>query len=440
MQAPESDGAVIAALRRLQTGWIRAAERLDLLPSSRYSDISVKIKLDRGTAQRLVKMSRLDSIKAGDLMHFPGVRAWGRVLSALKVKLGARSAELAELSDAVALFTQTLRQLGGSKSAAIRELNTTLPTRDMDGSADLQAAPFATSVRSLSRGGAGQVLPLPWRPDSLSATASRESLRAAQVAGFADTIGYIITLRSIATFQRPSPTRPGYYDVAIINMLRGCLGRSDALPLVMGSTFRRIQSGKSDEANPLELLHAGTNKPPPRLIQTDEQGNQTTIFVEPCWTNDGPLNIAFLSVRHEAFVSPWDAGYLNPDYHNRHPTNAMVIEAFVQSDFADACTVSLKSYRCPPDSRIEKMWFNRLRDKHPMERLNGIEEAKSREVFPGYRDVMAEGLERLGWDCGNMVGYRSTIQHPIPLATYSLLFEIDNSRPRPGSENAMRSE
>ena len=45
------------------------------------------------------------------------------------------------------------------------------------------------------------------------------------------------------------------------------------------------------------------------------------------------------------------------------------------------------------------------------------------EPFPGYAAIIAEALAHLGWDAEDLIVFRAVIDNPIPLATYTVMFD-----------------
>jgi hypothetical protein len=71
----------------------------------------------------------------------------------------------------------------------------------------------------------------------------------------------------------------------------------------------------------------------------------------------------------------------------------------------------------------EEPWFDRIPEEAPLVRYGSVNDAIAVEPFAGYGDVMREALEKMKWDVDDLVVFRAVIENPIPLATYTVMFD-----------------
>ena len=389
-------------LRELVGGWRKARTELGLPTTASFADVAKRVNVDRGTAQRLTRLGRLLEVGPADLAQFPGARAWHRVLAGVQQELGARHPAAVGLGTACDRFAEYLAQSGG-RSAAVRHL---------------------TAGNGNGHSG-GPVAP-----------SDPQAARARWVDAAAESMGYLVDVRWDVQFVRESLAvadgLPRQLDVAFLNVLHHCRGRPGAMPLAFTRYARTPAfpgTVPSDTAatlpRPFHLLRAGTTRPAPVVLTTGD-ANRQTLFVEPQWTSlADPLDLALLQGDPTPFPSPWGTGIECLEFAciNRHPCRRLVLDRFVSREKAATFIPSVGAFRSHGTLSHDEPWFDRLPQEGTIRRVGTPADAMADEPFPGYAAILAEAVAHLGWSPDDLVVYRAVIENPIPLATYTIMFD-----------------
>ena len=208
-ESPSAAGAAFDGgtemLRRLVAEWRAARVKLGLATSATFTDVARKLDVDRGTAQRLNRVSRLAEVGAADLGHFPGVRAWNRVLAGVERVLGAEHPNYQTLSLACDHYAAWL---GGSRSAAVRRFASAAPVPNGSPSHPTPTA------------------------EAAGPAAGRESARARWVDAAAEVVGYGVDVRlDLVMVRETAGDGRRDVDLSTVNVLKGCRGGPAAMPL-----------------------------------------------------------------------------------------------------------------------------------------------------------------------------------------------------------------
>jgi hypothetical protein len=379
-----TEGRLVSVLRRLHAEWQSAAGGLKLSASSSFSEVATRLSLDRGTAQRLVRISRIPEVEASDLSHFPGVRAWVRVVSAVEAALGESDPRSQTLALAAQHFSECLNDMGGSKSAALRDLKT--------------------------------------HPDMRDAS----DARAQWVNAAADIIGYSVGTRLYRQMIRKSPDGAPSMDLATLDALHQCRGLPHASPFVLGG-YSIDDKGKVFE-RPSQpsyfVLPKFTSNPMPAILSTGDDTRQT-IYIEPQWIAlDEPLNVAFLREKVAAFGASWaEDDWFELSLLNRHPTRRLILERVVLREYDEQFTATFRCYRGNIAFAPGGPWYDRLPEPAKLVRIGSPREAEKHPApYPGYAELSRETFSRLDWSDDDLVLYRAVIDNPIPFAKYATVF------------------
>ncbi len=406
-------------LRRLVREWRIARSKMGLPAASSFADIARRLNVDRGTAQRLNRIGKLVDVGPADLEQFPGVRAWHSVVVGAGQALGASDPAVVALGSACEGFAAYLAAAGGSLSAVVRHLKA-----DGSNGSGAGGGPPAGERAVPAAGGSDAAEAIP--------------ARAAWVQAAADVMGYCIDVRVDVQLVResavPADGSPRELGLAMLNVLHGCRGRPGAMPLAFTRHARPPAfAGKPDEGpavpRPFQLLRSGTSRPAPAVLTTGD-GTRHTMFVEPQWaTSPNPLDLALLQHDPEPIPSPWGTSieWLEFAGVNRHPCRRLVLDRLVSREKDALVVPSLAAFRSHNNLSHDEPWFDRLPQHGSVRRLGTPAEAAGDDPFPGYSEILAEALGVLAWPSDELIVYRAVVDDPIPLASYTLLF--DRRRP-----------
>jgi len=177
-----------------------------------------------------------------------------------------------------------------------------------------------------------------------------------------------------------------------------------------GGTAKRLKVSSFRQASGLRV----------QVFTSDAK--RQTAFVKPQWTSmTKPLDVSLM--HQSAGAIPWVNNWLEFQTQNIHPCRRLILERIVSREIDAKCTASLRVYRSNEMIPHEEPWFHRIPDDTPLQRINSWDEAGKSEPINGYAALMAESLERLGWDTDDMVFFRAVIENPIPLAHYTVMFD-----------------
>jgi hypothetical protein len=378
-------------LNRLVAEWRLARSKMGLGSTATVMDVAAKLEVDRGTAQRLNRISKLEDFTSTAVEFFPGVRAWNQILAGVERVLGADHPNYQTLALACDHYSAWINSKGGSRSAALRQ--------------SLQDQQETTGVM----------------PEIPSQTA-----RAQWVQASAEIFGYLIETRMHTYLLRQTPDlSPPRMDLASLEVLKNCRGKPHALPLAWSrSTFQTGPITDQTHRN-FFVLRSLTSKPAPATLSTGNEYRHT-VFVEPQWASmTEPLNLAHLHEGRGAIELPWgtDEEWFEFSTINRHPCRRLIIERVVCSDVDKRCVAALRVFRTHTMKAHEEPWFDRIPEDAPIQRIGSIDDAIASEPFAGYGEVMREALDKMKWDVSDLVVFRAVIENPIPLATYTVMFD-----------------
>jgi hypothetical protein len=431
--AHDDSHKLLGALRRLHAEWRAAALDLRLRNNSSYSDVIRTLDIDRGTAQRLLRVLRIPDVEATDLPHFPGVRAWYRVIHGVEAALSPDPYRSQCLQLAVDQFAEALKESGGSKQAAIREVQ----RGELEGPGNPGSPVVAQGVTgnggpypsgggasgiptgSTSHGVAGQSGPF---------SGDRMSPRTRWVLAAADVIGYLMDYRLHMQLFQPCQGVPAKYDFAWLDAFKSCRGTPNAAPFVIGRTNypHSTDSPPAKGEKGMHVLHSMTSQPSP-LVSHSSGSSRHTVFVEFPWDSmTGPIDLAVLNIEpgmHDAPQPPED--WLTGSLINRHPSRRLILDRVVPMEIDRGFSASFRVFRTETHIAPGGPWYDRLEEPSPVRRLGRIDHAiaSEPEPFPGYRQLALEALDRLEWDTSGLVLYRAMVDDPIPFAKYSVVFE-----------------
>lgn len=379
-----------ACLRRLRAEWKEAQQALGLKSNAPWSQIAEHIRVDRGTAQRLVRMNRLHDPVAEDLEQVPGLQGWQRVLSGVEERISAEHPAYQRLALACDHYGAALERLGGSKASAVR----------------------AVSMRDRP----------PRTPTVEEPSGHREWLSAA-----ADVIGYQLDTRLNLQAARPSRERPGRLDLLTLNSFLGCVGRAGAMPFAL---FRHT-AVSSERLRPeglpasrFSLLSSGTSKPPPALLSTDDGERQVT-FIEPSWYQLGePIDVTVMLEQTGWTPAPTadDRETLAFSVVNKHPCRRLIAEVHLDPELAHETYTRFGSYRDLGESSPDN-WFDRLPEPAGPGERGGFTLDECPPGVAQYEETVAELQRRSGWDLSGFVRHRVVVELPMPLARYTSSIE-----------------
>lgn len=412
----EGNPLLQGVLRRLHKDWNEAALAIKLRANSSYSDIARKLSVDRGTAQRLLRLLRTSEVDTVDLQHFPGVRAWTSVLNGLEGLIGESHDKFQRLSLAVDQFGKSLRDSGGSKQAVIR---------------DLRKGPGAEVAAG--GGGAGVAVEVQGGVGGAGFTGDKSDARSRWVVAAADMVGYCIDYRLHMQFLRRNPEHPSRVDLATMDGFKGCRGVSNAAPFVIGrfaigSSTQLEDLEKPAEGRAFQILDSLTTKPIPAVLSIGGTQRQTILIEFPWDAMTNPVDLAVLNNEPSAAgdneaETPED--WVELSLVHRHPSRNLILDRVVPASFEKDFNVTFRAYRTNIDSAPGGPWYDRMDETATLERLGSVVEAidKGPEPFAGYRAVAQETLKRLGWGMEELILYRVHVRDPMPFAKYAIIFE-----------------
>lgn len=396
---PVSDGAedsasqiLEASVHRLASEWREARSAAGIPIGAAWSKVAAALALDRGTAQRLVRLASLERFVPGDLDYVPGTAGWQKVLSGIERTLGAEHPALVRLSLACDRFEEALGHFGGSKAAAKRAL---------DAGEGRAASPIAVQ------------------------RAERKDAWIEAAAGY---IGSRVERRVDLVFARCSPETPGAVDITMVIVSQGCRGEPWALPF----TLARFASQDGD--TPLQssggprfrVLDSVTSSPPPAILTTGDAERQT-VFIEPSWTETHrSLDVGIMLTSEATMPLPWldDPKQLVLTALMRQPAMTFHNECYLDPRLAARSSVaSYSAYRDLSVLGSTRHWFDRLPETAEIRRLEAFAPRAADAPFDGYDDLVAEVRRRLDWDLDGFAGYAATVDRPIPFARYSMEFD-----------------
>lgn len=442
----EESHKLLGALRRLHAEWRAAAIDLRLRNNSSYSDVIRALDVDRGTAQRLLRVLRIADVEVTDLPHFPGVRAWYRVILGVESALSPDPYRSQCLQLAVDQFAEALRESGGSKQAAIREVQRSgesegiahggaVSTHYTAGSQGAGYLPRpegsmtpAPSLAGMSGEGGRGGAEAPKVGPVGAFSGERLSARTRWVLASADVVGYLTEYRLHTQFFQPCQSNVRKYDFAWLDAFKGCRGTPNAAPFVLGRTVypEELDNPPAKGQKGMHVLQSLTSQPPPLVSQSSGRKRQT-VFVEFPWDSmTGPIDLAVLNIdpgNHDAPAPPED--WLTGSLLNRHPARRLILERVVPLELDREFSASFRVFRTETGIVPGGPWYDRLEEPAPLRRLGRIDHAIANEPEPfgGYRQLVLEALDRLEWDTSGLVLYRVEIDDPIPFAKYSVIFE-----------------
>jgi hypothetical protein len=378
-------------LNRLVAEWRLVRSKLGLGSSATVVEVAAKLEVDRGTAQRLSRISKLENFTPTAVEFFPGVRAWNQILAGVERILGAQHPNYQTLSLACDHYTAWINSMGGSRSAAMRQ--------------SLQDQQAATGI-------------LPEIPS--------DTARGQWVQASAEIFGYLIETRMHSQLLRYTPDlNPPRMDLASLEVLKNCRGKPHALPLAWSRSTFSTGPTTDETRRSFFVLRSLTSKPAPATLSTGTEYRHT-VFVEPQWASmTEPLNIAHLHEGRGALEVPWGTQeeWFEFSTINRHPCRKLVIERVVCSDIDSKCVAALRVFRTHTMKAHEEPWFDRIPEDAPIQRIGSVDDAIAAEPFAGYGEVMREALEKMKWDVGDLIVFRAVVENPIPLATYTVMFD-----------------
>jgi hypothetical protein len=386
-------------LERLAGEWREVRPLLALRVGSTWADVAGVLDLDRGSAQRLVRLGRVQTVTLADLELIPGAEAWQKIVRGVEAKLGEQHPLAQRLASACDRYEECLNALGGSRAAAIRILS----------------AAKADQI-DLTRPGFG--------------TTGPEDARARLVDDAASLMGYSVALQFDLQILRLNPEKKNRIDLAMARCFLGCEGRSGALPFAHarhGSSGQGlpVESGSAFDGRTFAILTSGTSSPPPDLLSTGDATSQTVI-VEPNWTQRSePMNVSILQIERDAQDSPWiepPLVYVTETL-NRHPTRRLIMQRLVHRDLNEGTSVSVQASRVRSMAPGSRSWFDNLPEPATLQVPSPPNLLQSPPDFSLYGPIVAEVFRRLGWDAAEFASSMWDVSNPIPLAWYSFQFE-----------------
>lgn len=386
-------------LERLVGEWREVRGVLGLRVGSSWAQLAKTLDLDRGSAQRLVRLGRAQSVTVADLELVPGTEAWQKIVRGVEAKLGEQHPLAQRLASACDRYEECLNALGGSRAAAMRILSG-----------------VASDHNDAPRHGIGMAGP--------------DEARARLVEDAAAFMGYRVDTHFDLQILRLNPDRRHRMDLAMARCFLGCEGRPGALPFAhsrhgSSSLGLPVESGTAFDGRTFVVLTAGSSTPPPDLLSTGDAMSQTVI-VDSSWTHRGePMNVSILQIERDAQDSPW----LEPplvyvtETLNRHPTRRLIMQRLLHRDLNRDTSVSVRASRVRSMMPGLRPWFDDLPETSPLETHPSSILVQSLPDFPLYSSIVAEVFRRLDWDPAEFASSAWDVTNPIPLAWYSFQFE-----------------
>ncbi|MDX2117477.1 MAG: hypothetical protein SFY96_04765 [Planctomycetota bacterium] len=383
---------LLRTMERVVGEWRHVRGELGLKPSSTWAAVAAKLRLDRGTAQRLVKIGRLTEITPVALDLFPGPAALEKVCLAVERVLSDEHPNAQRLAAACDRLSEQLNRFGGSKAAAVRAVDEASHGED--------ASPHGDD--------------------------SRQHL----VDAMADFVGFAIGLRYDLLIMRPTPRKPNRIDLAMAQCYLDCRGRSGALPLAYSrhgcaSNGAPVASGGMIDGRSVALLSSGTSSPPPGLLFTGDAVSQSAI-VEPNWTEfNQSLDLSFLQIERDAQDSPWveRPHVYCTEMLIRYPTRRVIMQRLIHRDIHEGVTASFGVFSTRRVPNLARPWFDRLPEPASMVSHQPPFDPAAANVFPRHRQLASEVFDRIGWAPKDFHSYVIDSVNPVPLSWYS--FEIE---------------
>jgi hypothetical protein len=377
-----------SALGRLMGEWNEIRPLVGLGAGITGSRASEVLGVDRGTAQRLAKLSRTRQVTLADLEGVPGVAAWERVVAALEARLGETHPAVQRMAFACDRFASSIDGFGGSRAAVVRALKD-----------HASAAPDETS--------------------------SAEAVRRAWVEASAAAMGFSMDVRLRVFVYRPNPQTPEMLDEAMLQSMQGCVGSPGAHPLTLlryrtrdGETI--TSSSTTEGARSFFLLRHGTSSPPPDILSTGDEKIQT-VMVEPTWSRrSSPLDVASVVADRAAGPMPWASPppILEAETLNRYPTRRLVLLYLLHQDVERGSVATFGAYGDRRLDGLGRPWFDRLPEHGSLRRFDAPLSLNIDPEIPSCAAMLQEMFERLGWDSSPFVAYLARVDAPIPLARY----------------------
>lgn len=375
-----------AALARLLGEWEEVRSLAGLGAGTTGSKIQALLGVDRGTAQRLVRIGRLGQVTLDDLEAIPGTAAWAGVLVGVERALGETHPNARRFAHAIDQFASSIEAFGGSRAAAVRAVREAANT-----------------------------------PRDDKAEEARRSL----AESFASLLGFSIDARLSVVLYRPQPDHPEVMDEAMLMSLLGCRGVPGSHPL----TLRRFRtrdgsalatSSAEQDARRFFLLRAGTSSPPPEILTAGNEQSQV-VMVEPNWSERvSSLSVTSLVVDRGSGGMPWDEPppILEVETLNRYPTRRLALVYLVHETIARGASASFGPFGDRRVDGLGRPWFDRIPDQTELRRTDAPFDLHSLPEIPQSHAILSEMFERLGWDAGEFVAYLAVVDDPIPLARY----------------------
>lgn len=379
------------AIDRVAAEWRHLLPDIELRISSPWSAIAQSLQIDRGTAQRLVKLARSPELTPKDLKTIPGAKAWAEICDSLSTMLGKDHYTVRRLELACDVLHHAVQKLGGSYAAAARAVEELEPHN--------------------------------------SESDDQICIRKDAVDAYANLLGYRIALRYNLFLMRPSQRKSNRIDIAMANCMLGCTGRTGAASIAVqrygvDSEGQAVAAGGEASVRQFNFIQSGTSSPKPSLYSSGDDVVQTHVL-DPEWVNNyKSLDLSFLHSEPDAQDSPW----LSPPYcydtegQVRHPVDRLIEHRMYHHDIHRDAVVKFGVYACRKVQSVPRPWFERMPHDATLVRQPYPFVVEDSSIFPSQDRILHEVFDLLKWDAANFHSYITDMSYPIPLAWHS--FEL----------------
>ena len=375
------------------------------------SGMARHIGVVRNTCQRVVSVLQESSPSAQTLVSLPGVRGLEQFLEGAE-RAGAEASQVELARAAVLEFERFIKENAGSQSKLGERLS----------------APGA---------GAGE--------DGLCGLAARASLYQSAVHVTGRSCQVAISIEA----YRPTPGDDASIERAVVNGMIQTSVTPGGMPasILAGDTLDPDQEPQPDPvsldneptrgAAPSTILSAFSTTPLP-LVTTRGSGSQLIQVVDPERVAPGAL---FDIVTARRFVHP----SANPDGSPaldsvwslvNCPSQRLLFDVYFHRDMERRFRPAVEAQLWYPnlESPAGARWLTRFPAQPKLQLLGvGIGAAAS-PFYPRHAELTAHLFERMGWEPGEMVGFRCEVEYPIWRAGYCMNLEYITDAPASAAE------
>jgi hypothetical protein len=388
---------VESSVSRVNAAVGRAFTAHGLSPESSAREVVERLEgVDRGTAQRLLKMLREHRSPLQKLLAMPGPRGLSKFVDAAASRANPADPDGEELEAARQDLASELRRFGGSYTRSVYRVE-----------------------QYLASDGPKEGL----REERFSADSRRVWYEAA-----AQAMGTSVKTFFHVEWMRPSTSTPGGSDHAALTIYRGLSGRLGGMPVVCG--FGLEDTGSSPDAASSghsfasgAVIASGTSRPTPEISIMQEDNYATAMLAQDWMTRYKSLDLALELGTRTARLVPWESDDREFTVYTlvSQPVRELVLDRLVDRDWVRPQSTACFCDRIRAGSESGR-WYDRFTEGIGFEFYASPELAPGVEACPEYLSILSEGSERNGFALDRMGLYRAVIQYPIPLARYATRF------------------